>query len=389
MLDAIAIQPGKLSGAVDINSVPVSKSMFIRGVISNALASGDITQYIPLARGEDTLAALHCAKQLSSGSNRFFVRESATLLRFIIPIALALYGSAEFVVEGTLKKRTLAPYLNALPINVTQSADTLEVRGRLSGGTYRIAGDISSQFVSGLIMALPLVGGGTIELTSPLGSRPYVDMTIRVLSLFGVDVKTDENAFYVGNTAYIAHNSTEWIERDFSFIAFLYAANALGCNIVLPDIQPSGMSMQGDAIFLELLERMRRSEPISLDPTPDLFPPLVLTACGIRGVTRFINCKRLRYKESDRMEAMACVLRALGVHTEVTDDSFTVYGTGRVSGGVSDAFSDHRIAMCIALLSTIADDTIVLRGGLGAVKKSVENFFEIFTQLGGRYEHLG
>ncbi len=389
MLDAIAIQPGKLSGAVDINSIPVSKSMFIRGVISNALASGDITQYIPLARGEDTLAALHCAEQLSSGGNRFFVRESATLLRFIIPIALALYGSAEFVVEGTLKKRTLAPYLNSLPVKVTQSANTLNIRGRISGGTYRIDGDISSQFVSGLMMALPSVGGGTIELTSPLGSRPYVDMTIRVLSLFGVDVKTDENAFYVGNTAYIPHNTTEWLERDLSFIAFLYAANALGCDIALPHMPPSGASMQGDAIFSEFLERMKRSEPISLDSTPDLFPPLVLAACGIHGVTRFTDCQRLRYKESDRMEAMSCVLKSFGVHTEATRDSFTVYGKGLVTGGESDAFSDHRIAMCIALLSAIADDTIVLRGGLGAVKKSVENFFEIFTELGGRYEHLG
>jgi 3-phosphoshikimate 1-carboxyvinyltransferase len=278
----------------------------------------------------------------------------------------------------------------------TFSGNTLPLSGtgRIRAGNFSIAGNVSSQFISGLLFVLPLLNvDSRVILTTPLESAAYVDMTIEVLRLFGIKIEKGKNEFRVtGNQAYISGGNVR-AEGDWSNAAFFLCAGAMAGNVTVSGLSPH--SAQGDREVINILARFgaetgecsARSKPlraIEIDAAqiPDLVPALAVTASAAKGVTRIYNAGRLRIKESDRIQSTFNLLSALGADAEMTSDGLVIRGKEKLRGGVVDGAGDHRIVMAAAQASCVCETPVLVKGG-EAVNKSYPSFVEDFRSLGG------
>lgn len=319
---------------------------------------------------------------------RFDCGESGSTLRFMIPVSLAVMGGGVFTGRGRLMERPQAPYWTLFDekgISYVRNGNALTVRGTLTPGRYQLPGDVSSQFFTGLLFALPLLDGESVlESVTPLQSAPYVRMTLDALSRAGIRVDVDANRFIVRPQLYRAFRAA--VETDWSQAAFWYAANFLGADVDIQGLNPD--SAQGDKIIAPLCERLRRDGEISVDLSdcPDLLPPLAVMSAVRHGPTRFVNAGRLRMKESDRLSTVARMLQALGVHAEEGPDFLNVTG-GTLRGGSVDGANDHRIIMAAAVAASVCAESVTIIGA-DAVRKSYPGFWDDYQSLGGEIHVL-
>ncbi len=407
----VTITPKPLEGTI---TPPPSKSQAHRALLAAAL-SGGVSLLSGLAQSQDIAATLSCLRALGTGVEEtgpgalrihglghaipqagpfpvFDCGESGSTLRFLIPVALVAAGGGRFTGRGRLLERPQGPYFALFEekgVSYERTGDFLTVQGRLTPGTYALPGDVSSQFVTGLLYALPLLEGDSeLVLTTPLESRGYVDMTLDVLRKFGIRVEETASGFRVpGNQAFQARDLT--IEADWSQAAFWYAANFLDGEIDIQGLDHG--SAQGDRRIALDYWTLARPGEVELDVSqcPDLVPPLAAIAAGRSGVTRLTHAARLRMKESDRLTAVADVLTALGAEVTEGPDSLTLTGRDTLPGGaVVDSHNDHRIAM-MAAVAALACEAPVTVTGAECVAKSYPNFWEDYEKLGGALTRSG
>ncbi|MBQ6594379.1 MAG: 3-phosphoshikimate 1-carboxyvinyltransferase [Clostridia bacterium] len=392
------IEPGLLEGNL---RMPVSKSHLHRLLIAASLADGP-TDIAAEGMSGDIAATLVCLRALGAeiterdggfrvwphrtepGSSVVFdCRESGSTLRFLLPIASALGLSAEFVGEGRLPLRPNEILTNAMSehgVHVSGSLLPIQVRGRMSPGRFTISGSVSSQYVTGLLMALPLLGTDSeIRLSEPLQSACYVDMTLRVLSRFGIGILPVEGGWNVPGGQRYRSPGNEKAEGDWSAACFYLAANAIGSRVTCTGLNKE--SAQADRRFPELLRLLGGT--IDVSDTPDAVPALAVAAALHDGETRIRGAARLRLKESDRLEAVCAMLMALGARASVAPDGLDILGPTRFRGGTIDGCRDHRIVMAACVAATRAEDEVIVTDA-EAVGKSYPAFFEHFALLGGK-----
>ena len=386
----VTITPAALGGAV---TPPPSKSQAHRLIIAAALSDG-VCRLSNVELSQDIQATLRCMRTLDADASAdgTVIRgadlvdgfetpppeimdcgESGSTLRFLIPVALALKGGGRFTGHGRLMERPQEPYFRLFTekgIAWSLENGVLAVEGRLTPGVYALPGDVSSQFITGLLYALPLLEGDSeLVLTTALESRGYVDMTLDALAQFGVSAEYDgDRRFRVpGNQAY-RHRDLA-IEGDWSNAAFWFAAAFLGHRVDVEGLNPR--SVQGDRVIGEQLARLTQPGPAELDVSqcPDLVPPLAAMAALRAGeTTAIVNAARLRIKESDRLASVTQVLNALGAGVEEHADHLVLRGRERLAGGVTvSGHNDHRIVMALAVAAGPGSFT-GLRIGVSALK---------------------
>ncbi|MEG2103663.1 MAG: 3-phosphoshikimate 1-carboxyvinyltransferase [Oscillospiraceae bacterium] len=409
------IKNGTLCGKI---SAPPSKSYAHRALVCAALA--DAPTKIALSElCNDTRATLACITAMGAevsqtdtgfaispikppgGNVRLDCQDSGATLRFLLPVAMAISGEYNFCGSEQLSKRPIAPLVSAMKKNgVVFDAEALplSVSGVLTAGTFEIAGDISSQLISGLLLALPLLSGDSeIVLKSPLRSAPYIEMTLDIMRIFGVKSEKTSSGFFVrgGQSYHSPGNIT--VEGDWSGAAFFLAAGALGGEVSVSNLQTN--SKQADVAIIELLRRFG-AEPIiendsvsvkasslhgcdiDLSNSPDLFPILSVLGTAAEGRTRLLNCASQRFKESDRLFSCAAMVNSLGGRAFEHGESLELFGTA-LNGGTVNSFADHRVAMSAAIAAcACAGKTEII--GAEAINKSYPAFFEDFLKLGGR-----
>lgn len=327
--------------------------------------------------------------------------ESGTTARFLLPIAASLCDKVTLTGKGKLPTRPFMPLVSQMQANgcdFSSSTLPLTVTNRLKSGEFVLDGDVSSQFISGLLFALPLLkGDSSIKINGTLQSRGYVDMTIDSLSRFGVNISTVGDGFLV--SAYNHYHAPPRVtaQGDWSNSAFWLCAGAIGDKVTVTGI--SELSLQKDREIAGILARFgakitQNSSEVtvvqkSLTATridageiPDLVPVLAAVAAVSSGTTIIHNAKRLKYKESDRLFTTSTALNALGADITVTEDSLIINGKKSLVGGVCDSFNDHRIAMAAAVASCVCEGEVILTNA-DAVNKSYPNFFGDFNSLGG------
>ena len=430
------INPKPLSGTVP--AIP-SKSMAHRIIIAAALANG-VTRVACDSSCEDMNATIRCLaalgaritlieggleihpapKSLEHGLLRALAGatldcgESGSTLRFMLPVACALGADATFTGSRRLGERPLSPLTNEL----MAAGCTLEglgglplkATGRMRPGRFELPGNVSSQFISGLLLAAPLLDGDTeVAVTGELESRPYVDLTVHVLAAFGVRVDIEEGAtpgglpltvFRVARQGYRTPGAIA-VEGDWSNAAFWLCAGAMGRHsVTVRGISPS--SIQGDravnaALMLFGARGQRNARAATIRPdrlrgieldahdVPDLVPALAAVAACSDGATRFTGCSRLRLKESDRLATVAEELSNLGACARVEGGVLVIEGRERLAGGTVDSHGDHRIAMMAAIAAVRCDGPVQIQGA-EAVGKSYPAFFEHYRLLGGDVE---
>lgn len=398
------IAPGRAAGRV---TAPPSKSMAHRILIGSALADGE-SMIRHLAASEDILATSDCLRALGASvaglesgvctvkgfggypqgamdtERHLYCRESGSTLRFLLP--LCLLDGVKSVLHGTgrLLARPLGIYeelCRKRGIFFEQTDACVTVCGRLTAGEYIMRGDVSSQFITGLLFALPLLEGDSrIRLTTHLESRSYLDLTVDALNTFGirVDFVGEREIFIPGGQHYRSVDAA--VEGDHSNAAFLGALNALGGDIIIDGLRED--SLQGDRVWKPHMEALAAGAPtISLADCPDLGPVLMAVAAAGQGAL-FTDAARLKIKESDRGAAMAEELAAFGISVDVSEDGSTI----RIPGGMLRApdrllngHNDHRIVMSLAVLCTMTGGAIT---DARAVAKSMPDFFEVLASLG-------
>ena len=403
----VKLTPSRLQGRI---TPPPSKSQSHRLVIAAALAEGE-SKLENVALSKDITATLQCMRALGAeaapdGSRirgigdrrRVFEHlptldcfESGSTLRFLIPVALAVAGGGAFRGRGRLMERPLEPYEKLFlekGISFSREDGGIRVAGRLTPGIYRLPGDVSSQFITGLLYALPLLEGASdLVLTTKLESGGYVDLTLEVLSRAGITVEPTGQGWHIpGGQRYQAINAA--VEADYSQAGFYCAANGIGGSVEILGLNPN--SAQGDRVILDQCAALARPGAVELDVSqcPDLVPPLAVYAALRSGeTTRIVGAARLRIKESDRLDTVTTQLNALGAKITQHPDSLTIQGVPALHGGTVSACNDHRIAMMLAIAATRADGPVTITGA-ESVSKSYPDFWEDYASLGGRVERI-
>lgn len=369
----ILVKPCSLSGIV---KVPESKSDLHRKLIAAFLAGhhGSL-EYDKINACDDvkaTVGVLDVLEHYGTGTPVLDCHESGSTLRFLIPVASALYDAVEFKGSDSLFRRPIAPLLDTMAKNGVNSESgtslTLKLTGKLRSGEFILPGNISSQFVSGLLFALPLLSGNSvIKLTTRLESVPYVDMTLDVLRQFGIEVRRIKEKgltrFYIpGSQRYICPSGLS-VEGDWSAAACFipFGVECIGLD---------DRSLQPDRKILEFIPKFLTGGKLDISDCPDLFPILSVLNCKSGGNVEFTGCDRLRFKESDRIESVSALVNSL------VDNNLT--------GGEVWGYNDHRIVMAAAVASCFVKGDILIHGA-EAVKKSYPQFWNDFKALGGRY----
>ncbi len=400
----VRIEKGTARGTV---SAPPSKSMAHRLLICAGLSDGECIVH-GISDSEDMLATMDCLRTLgvqfekeedtvrvsgidirkAAALEKMNCRESGSTLRFFVPIAL-LTGK-ETVLAGSrrLMERPLSVYEEIFlqrGIAFQKTEREIRTRGSLRYGSFEMDGNVSSQFVTGLLLALPLLKGDSrIVLRPPVESRSYIDMTLSALRMFGVEAGwQEENVLYIkGNQRY--HAEEVFVEGDYSNAAFFEALNLLGGQVKIENLRKD--SLQGDRVYEELFEALKRpGAELDLSDCPDLGPVLFAAAAAKHG-GKFTGTSRLKIKESNRGEAMAEELRKFGVTTEVLENEVIVGRQGlREPKEVLNGHNDHRIVMSEAVLLTQTGGVI---DGAEAVSKSFPDFFEKLASLGIEVERI-
>ena len=442
----LGIAPGKLTGDV---FVPQSKSAAHRALIL-AFLSGDIglakideshvsddiratkRALITLRNALDTrpsCAAGGCrgnwkGSDPSEEPVEIDCKESGSTLRFLIPLAAVLGIPTKFVGSGRLPMRPIKEYESVFAgsgaemiyLDETGRSLPLLIRGKMRSGEYSLPGNVSSQYISGLLMALSAAEGASrIKLTTELESRPYVDLTCEVMRAFGVEVGEETDAFILSGNSKPHRTEPYEVEADYSQAAFWLVANYLGSKIALTNLPES--TAQGDRAIVELLsglsevekrndeaEERNVEEGITTDPdtrevfemdardVPDLVPVFAVAAAATNCITKIVHAERLRIKESDRIASTSAMLTALGIRNEVTEDGLCISGQSGsgskcFSGGTVDSCKDHRLVMAAAIAATQAEDTVWIKDP-AAVEKSYPAFFEDYYDLGGKIDGI-
>ena len=354
-------------------------------------------------------AALH--EKRSSVGQPLNVGESGANLRFLMPIISALGLEADLIMEGSLPERPVEPLIRQLAehgVTVSRlSREVYHVEGKAGGGIYELPGDVSSQFISGLLMALPLTDeNSAVKVMGVLQSRPYVDMTLDVLKKSGIEIFEDEpGVFYIpGNQEYRLTGEHE-AGGDWSSAAMWLSSGACseeGSSLTVEGI--SSDSIHGDKVITDILKGMGadilwegnsvtvkahrlHSRLIDARDIPDLVPAIAVAACKAEGKTVIMNAERLRLKESDRIRSIADVLKRLGAMVNERPDGLEIFGGYRLKGGTVPSFNDHRIVMMAACLRSQTDGNIIIEDA-EAVNKSYPGFFDDYRMLGGKTEEL-
>lgn len=399
-------------------TVPPSKSAAIRALLCGALArrsGGRGCEITNLCDSEDITAAARAAGTLCAGEGgEIDCGESGSLLRFIIPVAAAIGGRWRFTGRGRLPQRPIGVYAELLPAHgvsfISEEAGCglpLTIEGRLAPGRFSLPGNISSQFVTGLLMALPLLDGGSeLLLTSPLESRGYVDMTLDVLKDFGIRVQAVDGGWRVpGRQRY--ENPSYQVEGDWSQAAFFLNTAALspvGAQVRLKGLRPD--SLQGDRACIDVFgrfgldirwegaelvaENLHAGEPygglrgqtLDVSDITDMVPAASVCAALSRGETRFENAGRLRLKESDRLDAMKRAINALGGRAVEEGDALIIQGVERLKGGRADGCNDHRVVMALAGAGLRSESPVEVTDAY-SINKTYPTFFDEYRRLGG------
>lgn len=426
------VWPGRLSGTVQ---APPSKSVAHRMLICASLAKG-----ISLIHGisgskdmEATVGAMRAMgatlvqenphsgsiqitglNQLGESPRLIQCLESGSTLRFLVPVAAALGLPATFFGKGKLPERPMEPLIKVLQehevtVNLPSEEERKDgkiftIHGRLASGIYEIPGDISSQYISGLLFALPMLAGdSTILVEGPIESRAYLNLTLDALKKFGIQVSvTEDGTDSAAGIRYdlpggqIYQSGVHTVEGDYSNAAFWLVAKTLQEQKTSTDgLRVTGLnpqSLQGDKAIQDLLATgMWKSETnweIDGREIPDLIPVLSVAAALRPGTTWIRNLKRLRIKESDRLAATADCLTRLGADVQVQGDDLVIRGQEILQGGCSvSGYNDHRMVMSMAIAALFCKEPVVIEG-TEAVTKSYPDFFQEFTRLGGTAETL-
>lgn len=311
--------------------------------------------------------------------------ESGSTARFMLPVAAALCDEVKITGRGRLPERPLTPLLREMKKNgVIANSEKLPLatKGFLKSGSYFIEGNISSQYITGLLLALSLLDEKSeIKLLSPLESKGYINITLDVLKDFGGKIEETKDGYIVYPSNFKAPKQYV-VEGDWSNSAFFVVANAIGSKIEIGGLNLK--SKQGDEKIAEIVKMFSEDGDKKIDASdiPDLVPVLAVLALKNKGKTKIYNAQRLRLKESDRIKTTVSALSAFGGRLEETEDGIEIYGTGNIKGGRAKGYNDHRIVMALAIASTIAEEKCIIEGA-EAVKKSYPKFFEDFGELGG------
>jgi len=412
----ITVNPSDLRGLVE---APSSKSLTQRAIAAAILTGGTTVIRNP-SYCNDSLAAMRIAVELGATVHRESDRitvitgmvpggpltlncsESGLALRMFAPLAALLSGSVTLTGEGSLARRPvtmISEALSQLGVNVETSGGLLPVKltGELRAGRAFIDGSAGSQLLTGLLMALPVAGAESRLEVANLTSKPYIDLTLGIMSEFGISVLNEGYRTFVipGNQHYIPHELT--VEGDWSAASLMLVAGATGGRVTVSNLSPD--SLQADRAILQALRDAEASLEVesgsitaqisglsafTFDATdsPDLFPPLAALAASCDGVTRIRGVGRLRHKESDRAEAIAEVLGAMKIDVRFSGDEMIITG-GQVQGAVVSSHNDHRIAMMAAVMAAGAAGAVTITGA-ESVSKSYPGFFEDLARLGAR-----
>lgn len=398
----IEIKPSRAKGTV---TAPTSKSIAHRMLIAAALANGKSELY-GISDCQDVSATVGCLRALgakidtdedgkytvfgidiknASPCGELFAGESGSTLRFLIPIASLTNKEINFGGAGRLMERPLAIYEEIFKekgLYFRRACGKVTVNGSLPAGEYTLPGDVSSQFITGLILALPLTGEASrIKILPPIESRSYIDMTLDAVRAFGIDAKfTDEFTIEIAPSKYEPRSLT--VEGDYSGSAFIEALNLFDGEVSVLGL--SERSLQGDRAYREHFPALCRGfARIDISDCPDLGPILFAVAAAKHG-GEFIGTARLRIKESDRAEAMKQELMKLGARVEVYDNSVTVKPCVLTEPKEAiQSHNDHRIVMAMAVLLTLTGGEIE---GAEAIDKSYPDFFRHIKSLGIRAE---
>ncbi|MBE7049827.1 MAG: 3-phosphoshikimate 1-carboxyvinyltransferase [Ruminococcaceae bacterium] len=394
----VKIEKSKATGIV---KAPPSKSMSHRMLICSGLCEGE-SVVRGISFSEDVLATLDCLESLGAkyridgdcvyikGINPFdikkdvdlFCRESGSTMRFFVPICLTGKRKSKLYGSRTLLKRPMSVYEDICreqELGFECFDDHMEISGKLKSGNYKVKGNISSQFISGLLFIMPLLDGdSTINITPPIESSSYINLTIDALKTFGVEVVwSDERTLYIkGNQRYKTSDVT--VEGDYSNSAFFASLSYLGSDVKVVGLNPE--SLQGDKVYDKYFDMLSRGTPtIHISDCPDLGPVLFALAACKNGAI-FTGTARLKIKESDRAKAMATELEKFGISVRVDEDSVVVYpGDFYPPKEALCGHNDHRIVMSLAVMLTTCGGTIE---GSEAVSKSFPDFFDILEKTG-------
>lgn len=392
----IRISPQRLTGAV--SAIP-SKSQAHRILICAAFADGP-TKLICPSTNNDIEATVSCLNGIGANIDKteygYYVEpvsviptkatldcnESGSTLRFMLPIVASLGIHTTFLLHGRLPSRPLSPLWEELERMGCQlsrpTENTIQCQGKLRSGSYSIDGSVSSQFITGLLFALALLPETSqLTISGKVESKPYIDMTLQALQLFGI---SPYNYHFDGRQSFHSPGNIT-IEGDWSNAAFFLSAKAIGNNVTVAGLNDE--SAQGDRMILNLLDQLEDHTVISGENCPDLIPILAIVAACKQGA-RFINIQRLRLKESDRISAVAEMLSSLGAKAEVIGDDLLVCPAHFHSCTI-DSKNDHRIAMSAAIASTVCSGTVTIYNA-ECVNKSYPDFWIEFLRLGGQYE---
>jgi len=409
--------PAALRG--ELPAIP-SKSDAHRALICAALADAPTRLVMPDWPANDIQATIRCLNALGAKIARtdgalvvqpiqpspkcaeLNCGESGSTLRFLLPVAAALGRETRFTGEGRLPDRPIGPLLDCLRaggITIEGNLLPLHLSGQLQSGEYRLPGDVSSQFISGFLLALPLLPeGGEIRLSGPLQSAPYVEMTLQTFARFSIQVEQLPDGWRIPAGQRYRSPDVFEIEGDWSNMAFFLAAGALCGPVTCTGL--SRDSLQGDREILNLLRRFGASVEESdgrvtvspaplravhadISQTPDLAPILAVVAAVVQGESVFTGAGRLRIKETDRLQTVTAMLRALGAHVIEGEDSFRVIGQPMLREGNADGTGDHRISMAAAIAATVCEGQVTLTGA-ESVEKSYPSFYQDYVKLGGK-----
>ena len=367
-----------------------ANSIVVHGIRRNTGAFHE-TEALESERAKNAIREIHCG-------------ESGSTLRFMIPIAAALGAPASFIGEGQLPRRPLQTYFEALGqkgIDFEHPKDAnlpLQMKGRLKSGHYSIPGFVSSQYITGLLLALPICEGDSlISVEEPFESKGYVDITLSVMKSFGIFAEEQKRTYSIrGNQTYQSRNYD--IEGDWSQAAAWLCAGAIGGDLTVYGMDPA--SKQGDAAVVDILRKFgatieilddggirasrNRLEGIVIDAAqiPDIIPVLAVVAAYAKGKTEIVHAGRLRFKESDRLASTAEGLSLLGADIRVDCDSLIINGKDELRGGAVSGYNDHRIVMALSIAASGCRQLVTIKG-YGCVSKSYPHFFDDYSKLGG------
>lgn len=401
-------------------NVPPSKSDVHRAIICAAMANG-VSRISPVALSNDIKATIGCIKALGAdavlennvltvdGTNMYKNKtalldcgESGSTLRFFIPIAAVGNINATFVGKGKLPQRPIGIFTEALPkagtVCKTEGGLPLEIKGKLKSGIFEIPGNVSSQFITGLLLALPILEGDSeIVLTSPLESVGYIAMTIRTMKQFGVNIQATEKGWHIkGGQSYKTCDYTT--DGDWSQAAFFMVLGAVSGKVTVKGVAKD--STQGDKKCAEILARFGAKvtqldnevtvekgelKAITIDASqiPDLVPVLSVCAAFAEGTTKIINAERLRIKECDRLKATAELLNNLGGKVKELSDGLEITGVSSLKGGNINGYNDHRIVMSAAVCAARSDEDITATFAM-SINKSYPDFYIDYNSIGGK-----